>query len=100
MITRDVEITCPGGIHALVAQKLAIVANGYGSSMFLRHEGRTASAGHPVSVLALGLRTGVRVTVLADGLDEAAALEAVSEVLAPRPPSHPSTPDNAKRTLS
>ena len=24
MITRDVEITCPGGIHALVAQKLDV----------------------------------------------------------------------------
>lgn len=85
MITRDVIITTPGGVHALVAQELAATANSYGSSLYLRHDGRTASAGQPVSVLALGIREGARVTVLADGLDEAAALDAVAGVLAPSP---------------
>ena len=68
-----------------MAQELATKANSYASSLYLRHEGRTVSAGQPVSVLALGIREGARVTVLADGLDEAAALDAVSGVLAPAP---------------
>lgn len=90
MITRDVIITTPGGVHALVAQELAATANSYGSSLFLRYGGRTASAGQPVSILALGIRQGAGVTVLADGLDEAAALDAVAGVLAP-PSSDTST---------
>lgn len=83
MISRDLVITRSGGVHALVAQELATTAGNYGSSLFLRHEGRTAGAGEPVAVLALGIRQGARVTVLADGLDEAAAIEAVAGVLAP-----------------
>lgn len=85
MISRDLIITRSGGVHALVAQELATTANSYGSSLFLRHEGRTASAGQPVSILALGIREGARVTVLADGLDETTALDAIAGVLAPAP---------------
>jgi glycerol-1-phosphate dehydrogenase [NAD(P)+] len=81
VITREITVTCSGGVHALVAQELAAAANSYASSLFLRHEGRTASAGHPVAVLALGLRQGTRITVLADGLDQAQAIDAVATVL-------------------
>lgn len=86
MITRDLVITQPGGVHALVAQELATKANSYASSLYLRHDGRTVSAGQPVSVLALGIRQGACITMLADGLDEAEALDALAELLAgPRP---------------
>lgn len=43
MIQLDVVITDPQGVHALVAQNLATVAKGFASSLFLRHQGRTAS---------------------------------------------------------
>lgn len=85
MITRDLVITQPGGVHALVAQELATKANSYTSSLYLRHDGRTASAGQPVSVLALGIPRGACITVLADGLDEAEALDALAELLAGHP---------------
>ncbi|HOQ53206.1 MAG TPA: HPr family phosphocarrier protein [Micropruina sp.] len=91
MITRDVIITDPDGVHALVAQELATKANSYASSLYLRHNGRTASAGQPVSVLALGIRQGACITVLADGLDEAEALTALAEYLAHSAPTPPTT---------
>lgn len=83
MITRDLTVTHPEGVHALVAQELAAAANGFASSLYLRHDGRTASAGQPVAVLAMGIRFGARVTVLADGLDETRALNAAAAILSP-----------------
>lgn len=82
MITRDVIVTDPEGVHALVAQELATMARSFASSLYLRHDGRTASAESPVSVLALGIRHGVRITVLADGLDEVEAVGALADYLA------------------
>jgi phosphocarrier protein len=81
VIQRDITVTQPGGVHALVAQELAATAKEFASSLYLRHDGRTASAADPIAVLALGIGPGDRVAVLADGLDEAEALEAVSDVL-------------------
>jgi len=74
-----------------VAQELATKANSYASSLFLRHDGRTASAGQPVSVLALGIRQGACITLLADGLDEAEAIAALADYLASSPPAPPTT---------
>ena len=91
MITRDIIITQPGGVHALVAQELATAANSFASSLYLRHEGRTVSAGNPVSVLALGIRQGACITVLADGLDEAEAVTALAGYLAQSLPTPPTT---------
>jgi phosphocarrier protein len=92
VITRGVIVTHPGGVHALVAQVLAAAANAFASSLYLRHEGRTASAAQPISVLALGIRQGAAVTVLADGVDESAALEAVANLLAGPTPEEPGQP--------
>ena len=92
MITRDVTITDPEGVHALVAQELATMANSYASSLFLRHEGRTASAGNPVSVLALAIRQDAHVTVLADGVDEAQAVTALADYLAGASPTDLNSP--------
>ncbi|MFT4109568.1 HPr family phosphocarrier protein [Propionicimonas sp.] len=94
MISRDVFVTHPGGIHALVAQELASLAHSFASSLYLRHDGRTASAGQPVAVLALGIARGTPVTVFADGIDEAEALSALVGYLAGPTP----TPDLRSRT--
>ncbi len=93
MIQREVVVTRPGGVHAQVAQELASIGKRYASSIFLRHQGRSASAGQPISILALALREGVRVTVLADGDDESDALHAVAAALGtPTPPNPPDPP--------
>ncbi len=78
MIQRQLRVADPAGIHAIVAQELAQLAERFASSLFLRHGGRTANLGRVVEVLALGVRGGAAITVLADGVDETAALEAVA----------------------
>lgn len=81
MIQLDVVITDPQGVHALVAQNLATVAKGFASSLFLRHQGRTASLDDPIAVLALGLGPGAMVGIWADGDDESLALATISAML-------------------
>ncbi|WP_051208232.1 HPr family phosphocarrier protein [Propionicicella superfundia] len=81
MIRRDVRLGDPAGLHALIAQAVVAVAGEFASSVFLRHDGRTASATSPVGVLALGVPPGATVSVWADGADEYEALSAVADLL-------------------
>lgn len=95
MIQRDVLITLDGGVHALVAQQLAGVSDNFASSVFLRHQGTAASTHQPISVLALRLNNRTVVTVLADGPDEIAALDAISRALQADPPRASGTSTSA-----
>ena len=95
MIQRDVLITLDGGVHALVAQQLAGVSDNFASSVFLRHQGTAASIHQPISVLARRLNNGTVVTVLADGPDEIAALDAISRALQADPPRASGTSTSA-----
>lgn len=92
MIQREVLIALDGGVHALVAQQLAGVSDRFASSVYLRHQGNSASTNQPISVLTLRLQNGSVVTVLVDGPDEVEALEAVARAL--QSDSAPSYPDN------
>ena len=93
MIHRDVLVGHEQGVHALVAHELAVRAAGFASSLYLRHEGRSASLTRVVDILALGLAAGIRVTVWADGEDEAEALDALAGYLAsPEQQLKPITP--------
>ena len=81
MIHETVRITDPLGVHALVAQELASLATRYESSLYLCHDGRTASLHRPIDLLALGIPSGAEGSVWADGIDERLALAAVVAVL-------------------
>lgn len=81
MIHETVRIADPLGVHALVAQNLASIAARYQSSLYLRHEGRTASLHRPIELLALGIPSGAEASVWADGIDERPALAAVVAAL-------------------
>jgi phosphocarrier protein HPr len=81
VIHEDVVISDPQGVHALVAQNLATRARDFASSLFLRHQGRTASLDDPIAVLALGLGPGASVGIWADGDDETLALATISAML-------------------
>jgi phosphocarrier protein HPr len=81
VIHAEVVVIDPLGIHALVAQRLTLLAKRFASSVYLRHEGHTASLDNPVALLALGVRLGTCVSVWADGADEVAATAAVVHIL-------------------
>lgn len=81
MISRTVTIGDPLGIHARTAALLAGAAEQFESSLWLSCHGERASLTSQLRVLALGARQGDEVLVLADGLDETEALEAIADRL-------------------
>ncbi|RLP10038.1 HPr family phosphocarrier protein [Propionibacterium australiense] len=82
MISRTVTISDPLGLHARMAALLARAAEQFESSLWLSCRGKRASLTSQLKVLALGARRGDEVLVLADGLDETEALEAIAGRLA------------------
>lgn len=80
MQAREVDVALPRGVHARVAAQLTALAGSFASSVFLR-AGRSVSLADSMDVLSLGIAHGDRVMLLADGRDEAAALEAVAAML-------------------
>lgn len=81
MISRQVVVRIPGGIHAAVAHCLSQEADRFRSSVFLSFGGRTASLTSMIAVLALGVPAGEVVELRADGLDEEDAAAAVVAAL-------------------
>ena len=81
MIGRSVTIGDPLGVHARAAALLARTAGRFKSSVWLScHDGR-ASLTNQLRDMALGIGPGDEVLVLADGIDEDEALEAVAAQL-------------------
>jgi phosphocarrier protein FPr/phosphocarrier protein len=69
------------GLHARPAARLAETAKRFQAEIFVVALNRRANAKSPVGVMALGLRHGDAATLVASGLDAAAALEAVAELI-------------------
>lgn len=80
MQTRTTTVTAAGGIHARVAFRLADCAAGFASTLFLVSP-RAVGLGDTMGLLALGVRAGDQVTLVADGADEQEAVEAALAVL-------------------
>ena len=76
-----ITITDPVGLHARPAAVLVRTAGQYQARVHLLHGTKRADARSIIQLLALGVRPGSPVTVTAEGMDEAAALAAVLDVL-------------------
>lgn len=70
-------VTAPDGIHARPAGCLVKEAGNYQADITISCQDKTASARKLFALMKLGVRQGDTIIVTADGLDEAAALEAV-----------------------
>ncbi|MGB7963430.1 MAG: HPr family phosphocarrier protein [Propionicimonas sp.] len=77
MQLRNVTVGDPQGLHAQLAHQLTRIAGGFASSIWIRHAGRRASLADPIQILALAAPAGAEITVIADGLDEADALDRI-----------------------
>ncbi|WP_246070732.1 HPr family phosphocarrier protein [Paenibacillus kobensis] len=76
------EIANPTGIHARPARKIVEAAKPFPFDVFLEKEGGSRfSAKSLVKVLSLGGKQGDQVTVIAEGDDAEAAVDAVGAVL-------------------
>lgn len=82
MISGDVTIQNNVGLHARPATFFIQKANSYKSSIWVEKGDRRVNAKSLLGVLSLGIVKGMTVTLIADGADEAEALEGLSELIA------------------
>ena len=82
MISRDVTIQNNVGLHARPATFFIQKANSYKSSIWVEKGDRRVNAKSILGVLSLCIVKGMTVTLIADGADEAEALEGLSELIA------------------
>ena len=69
------------GIHVGVATTLHGLTNKYKSHIFIKHHKKTASLMNMVQLLALGVKYGDEIIIIADGEDEAEAIEEAISVI-------------------
>lgn len=81
MITRDVTIINSVGLHARPATFFVQKANAFKSSVWVEREDRRVNAKSLLGVLSLGIVKGMEVTLIADGADEAEAIEGLAALI-------------------
>ena len=81
MTKRDVTITNNIGLHARPATFFIQKANSYKSSIWIEKEDRKINAKSLLGVLSLGIAKGMTVTIIADGQDEADAVNGLSDLI-------------------
>ena len=81
MLTREVTITNSIGLHARPATFFIQKANSYKSSIWVEKDDRRVNAKSLLGVLSLGIVKGMTITLLADGTDEAEALDGLAALI-------------------
>lgn len=82
MVTKEVVINNQVGLHARPATFFIQKANEFKSSIWIEKEDRRVNAKSLLGVLSLGIVKGTVVNLIADGADEANAIETLSELIA------------------
>ncbi len=81
MYTMQTIVKCESGLHNKQATYFIQKANEFRSSIWIEVEDRRINAKSLLGVLSMGVTTGTNVTLVADGSDEEAAVNALSEML-------------------
>ena len=81
MTQRDITITNNIGLHARPATFFIQKANSFKSSIWIEKDDRKVNAKSLLGVLSMGIAKGMTVTLVADGQDESAALDALVELV-------------------
>ncbi len=82
MITREVKINNSVGLHARPATFFIQKANKYKSTIWVERGERRVNAKSLLGVLSLGIVKDMTITLSADGVDEAEALDGLCELIA------------------
>ena len=77
MTQRDVTITNNIGLHARPATFFIQKANSFKSSIWIEKDDRKVNAKSLLGVLSMGIAQGMTITLVADGQDENAAIDAL-----------------------
>ncbi len=84
MLQREVEITNKLGLHARASAKLTQVAAQFQSGVWITRNGRRVNAKSIMGVMMLAAAKGSTVVLETDGPDEAAAMAAITALVARR----------------
>jgi phosphocarrier protein HPr len=84
MLQQEIEIINKLGLHARASAKLTQVAGRYAAEVWLTRNGRRVNAKSIMGVMMLAAAKGSTVVVETEGADEAAALEAITALVADR----------------
>ena len=81
MISRDVTIQNNVGLHARPATFFIQCANGFKSTILVEKEERRVNAKSLLGILSLGITKGTTITLIADGVDEVEAVNALTDLI-------------------
>ena len=81
MISRDVTIKNSVGLHARPATFFIQKANSYKSSIWVEKEDCRVNAKSLLGVLSLGIVKGTTINLIADGSDEADAIDGLVKLV-------------------
>lgn len=81
MIKKEMVIKIPSGLEARPVALLVQVASKYECSIYVESEERKVNAKSIMGMMSLGLASGEKVYVTADGVDEEEAIENIEKYL-------------------
>ncbi len=81
MVSKEVVINNQVGLHARPATFFIQKANEFKSSIWIEKEDRRVNAKSLLGVLSLGIVKGTPMTIIADGVDESAAIATLAQLV-------------------
>ncbi len=81
MFNKEIVVRCESGLHNRQATYFVQKANEFECSIWLESENRRMNAKSLLGIMSLGIITGTRVTLSAQGTDAEAAVTALEELL-------------------
>ncbi|TNJ60864.1 HPr family phosphocarrier protein [Paenibacillus hemerocallicola] len=82
MISRELELRNAGGLHARPATFFAETAAKFEAVVTVKFKDKQADGKRVIGLMRLGAKQGDSVTIVADGADEAEAIESLAGFLA------------------
>lgn len=81
MVTKEVMVTNPTGLHARPATLLVKKASTFKSDVSIEFNGKRANVKSLIGVLSLGVICGSAITIITSGEDEEAAAEELLQLI-------------------
>ena len=81
MYSKEIVLQNQVGLHARPATFFIQKANEFKSSIWVEKEERRVNAKSLLGVLSLGITRGTSINVIADGIDEKEAVDALAELV-------------------
>lgn len=82
MYTKEIAVNNEVGLHARPATYFIQKANEFKCGIWVEKEERRVNAKSLLGVLSLGIVKGTTITLIADGADEEASVEALADLIA------------------